>query len=74
MTHDMREQLRSYLESKATDFKVGGLFNKAKKKEEAQTERLDKVISMLQEKINTQIRQPMREDMSFLTRFINQKI
>lgn len=32
MTHDMREQLRSYLESKATDFKVGGLFNKAKKK------------------------------------------
>ncbi|MDU6254879.1 MAG: dynamin family protein, partial [Staphylococcus warneri] len=42
MTHDMREQLRSYLESKATDFKVGGLFNKAKKKEEAQTERLDK--------------------------------
>lgn len=73
MTHDMREQLRSYLESKATDFKVGGLFNKAKKKEEAQTERLDKAISMLQEKINTQIRQPMREDMSFLTHFINQK-
>ena len=32
MTHDMREQLRSYLESKATDFKVGGLFNKAKRK------------------------------------------
>ncbi|MGE8023567.1 dynamin family protein [Staphylococcus pasteuri] len=73
MTHDMREQLRSYLESKATDFKVGGFFNKSKKKEEAQTERLNKAVDMLQEKINTQIRQPMREDMSFLTRFINQK-
>lgn len=32
MTHDMREQLRSYLESKSEDFKVGGLFNKKKKK------------------------------------------
>ena len=34
MTHDMREQLISYLESKSEDFKVGGLFNKKKKKEE----------------------------------------
>ena len=32
MTHDMREQLRSYLESKSEDFKVGGLFNKKRKR------------------------------------------
>ena len=32
MTYDMRESLRNYLESMATDFKVNGLFNKKKKK------------------------------------------
>lgn len=71
MTHDMREQLRSYLESKSEDFKVGGLFNKKKKKEEEQEQRLDKATDALQDKVNQQIRQPLREDMSFLTRFIN---
>lgn len=71
MTHDMREQLRSYLESKSEDFKVGGLFNKKKKKEEEQKQRLDKATDALQDKVNQQIRQPLREDMSFLTRFIN---
>lgn len=71
MTHDMREQLRSYLESKSEDFKVGGLFNKKKKKEEEQEQRLNQATDALQDKLNQQIRQPLREDMSFLTRFIN---
>lgn len=71
MTHDMREQLRSYLESKSEDFKVGGLFNKKKKKKEEQEQRLNKATDALQDKVNQQIRQPLREDMSFLTRFIN---
>lgn len=71
MTHDMREQLRSYLESKSEDFKVGGLFNKKKKKEEEQEQRLNQATEALQDKVNQQIRQPLREDMSFLTRFIN---
>lgn len=71
MTHDMREQLRSYLESKSEDFKVGGLFNKKKKKEEEQEQRLNQATGALQDKVNQQIRQPLREDMSFLTRFIN---
>lgn len=71
MTHDMREQLRSYLESKSEDFKVGRLFNKKKKKEEEQEQRLNQATDALQDKVNQQIRQPLREDMSFLTRFIN---
>lgn len=71
MTHDMREQLRSYLESKSEDFKVGGLFNKKKKKVEEQEQRLNQATDALQDKVNQQIRQPLREDMSFLTRFIN---
>lgn len=71
MTHDMREQLRSYLESESEDFKVGGLFNKKKKKEEEQEQRLNQATDALQDKVNQQIRQPLREDMSFLTRFIN---
>ena len=71
MTHDMRELIRNYLESRTKNFKVGGLFNKRKKTEEEQDKRLSVVISNLQDKVNQQIRQPLREDMSFLTRFIN---
>ena len=52
-------------------FKVGGLFNKKKKKEEEQEQRLNQATEALQDKVNQQIRQPLREDMSFLTRFIN---
>lgn len=73
MTYDMRESLHSYLESQSADFKVGGLFNKKKKKEETQVQRLNKATTELQNKVNQQIRQPLREDMSFLTRFINNK-
>ena len=32
MTHDMREDIRHYLESMSDDFKVGGLLNKKEKK------------------------------------------
>jgi len=71
MTHDMREQIRFYLESMSKDFKVHGFLNKKKKKEAEQQRRLKLVIDMLQDKVNQQIRQLMREDMSFLTRFIN---
>lgn len=71
MTHDTRETIRLYLESRTKDFKVGGLFNKKKKTAEAQETRLNNVVDQLQEKVDQQIRQPLREDMSFLTRFIN---
>lgn len=71
MTHDMREDIRHYLESMSDDFKVGGLLNKKKKKQEEQEARLQNVVSKLQDKVNQQIRQSLREDMSFLTRFIN---
>ncbi|OFN20155.1 dynamin family protein [Staphylococcus sp. HMSC055C03] len=72
MPHEMREKIRLYLESQVKTFKVGGFFNKKKKTEEAREERLQNVMTALQDIVNQQIRQPMREDMSFLTRFINQ--
>ena len=34
MTHDMREDIRYYLESMALDFKVGGLLNKNGRREQ----------------------------------------
>ncbi|WP_039066486.1 dynamin family protein [Staphylococcus shinii] len=71
MTHDTRETIRVYLESRTKDFTVGGLFNKKKKTLEEQHRRLNQALEQLQEKVNQEIRQPLREDMSFLTRFIN---
>ena len=50
MTHDMREDIRYYLESMALDFKVGGLLNKEKKTEEERAKRLQIVVDRLQEK------------------------
>lgn len=73
MPHNMREMLRSYLESMSQDFNVGGLFNKKKKKLQIQQQRLLTATDALQEHVNQQIRQPMREDMSFVTRFINKE-
>ena len=73
MPHNMREMLRSYLESMSQDFNVGGLFNKKKKKLQIRQQRLLTATDALQEHVNQQIRQPMREDMSFVTRFINKK-
>ncbi|MDW8565017.1 dynamin family protein [Staphylococcus shinii] len=70
MTHDTRETIRVYLESRTKDFTVGGLFKKEKTQEE-QHRRLNQALEQLQEKVNQEIRQPLREDMSFLTRFIN---
>ncbi|MEC4356503.1 hypothetical protein, partial [Klebsiella pneumoniae] len=55
------------------DFNVGGFFNKKKKKLQIQQQRLLTATDALQEHVNQQIRQPMREDMSFVTRFINKK-
>lgn len=71
MTHDTRETIRVYLESRTKDFTVGGLFKKKKKTQEEQHRRLNQALEQLQEKVNQEIRQPLREDMSFLTRFIN---
>lgn len=71
MPHEMREKIRVYLESRVKTFKVGGLFNKKKKTEEERQARLEDVMTELQDLVNQQVRQPMREDMSFLTRFIN---
>ena len=73
MPHNMREMLRSYLESMSQDFNVGGLLIKKKKKLQIQQQRLLTATDALQEHVNQQIRQPMREDMSFVTRFINKK-
>ena len=64
MTYDMRESLRNYLESMATDFKVNGFLIKGRKEEE-QIKRLNEATTQLQEKVNQQVRQPLREDMSF---------
>ena len=47
MTHDMREDIRYYLESMALDFKVGGLLNRKRKK---RAKRLQIVVDRLQEK------------------------
>ena len=71
MTHDTRETIRHYLESRTKDFKVGGIFNRKNKTLAEQNERLNLVVQQLQEKVNQEIRQPLRSDMSFLTRFIN---
>ncbi len=69
----LREMLRSYLESMSQDFNVGGFFNKKKKKGTIQQQQRLLTATVLQEHVNQQIRQPMREDMSFVTRFINKK-
>ena len=74
MPHNMREMLRSYLESMSQDFNVGGLLIKRRKKLQIQQQRLLTATDALQEHVNQQIRQPMREDMSFVTRFINKKM
>ncbi len=67
-----REMLRSYLESMSQDFNVGGFFNKKKnKKLQIQQQRLLTATDALQEHVNQQIRQPMREDM--LIYFIRKK-
>ena len=50
------------------DFNVGGLLIKKKKKLQIQQQRLLTATDALQEHVNQQIRQPMREDMSFVTR------
>ncbi|WP_427707832.1 dynamin family protein [Staphylococcus parequorum] len=71
MTHDTREKIKIYLESRTKNFKVGGLFNKKQKTLEEQQKRLTAVVEQLQDKVNQEVRQPLREDMSFLTRFIN---
>ena len=73
MPHNMREMLRSYLESMSQDFNVGGLLIKEEKLQ-IQQQRLLTATDALQEHVNQQIRQPMREDMSFVTRFINKKM
>ena len=72
MPHNMREMLRSYLESMSQDFNVGGFLIKEEKLQ-IQQQRLLTATDALQEHVNQQIRQPMREDMSFVTSFINKK-
>ena len=69
MTHDMREDIRYYLESMALDFKVSGLLNKKKTEEESKT--FTNCCRPFTRKVNRHIRQPMREDLSFVTRFIH---
>ncbi len=56
MPHNMREMLRSYLESMSQDFNVGGFFNKKKKKLQIQQQRLLTATDALQEHVNQQIR------------------
>ncbi|SUM33085.1 dynamin family protein [Staphylococcus gallinarum] len=61
MTHDTRETIRHYLESRTKDFKVGGIFNRKNKTLAEQNERLNLVVQQLQEKVNQEIRQPLRK-------------
>ena len=68
MTHDMREDIRYYLESMALDFKVGGLLNKNGRRE---SKTFTNCCRPFTRKVNRHIRQPMREDLSFVTRFIH---
>ena len=70
MTYDTREHIRHYLESMTKDFKVGGWFQKQKKIEEARATRLNTLMNVLQTKVTQEIAKPMREEMSYLTRFI----
>ena len=70
MTHDMREDIRYYLESMALDFKVGGLLNK-KENGRRESKTFTNCCRPFTRKVNRHIRQPMREDLSFVTRFIH---
>lgn len=73
MTFEMREALKSYAESKQSNFKVGFLGSKKKTEEERQR-RLNDIISMLEKIISTNITTHMKllmkrmlKDLSLLT-------
>ena len=57
----MRESLRNYLESMATDFKVNGFLIKGRKKKNKSNDLMRRPLK----RVNQQVRQPLREDMSF---------
>lgn len=64
---DFREKLRSYLESKQADFKVGGLFS-AKKKTEAERERrkqevIESFTTIVQSQITGIIKSAMKQSL-----------
>ena len=61
MPADLREKLRSYLESTQEDFKVGGLFSAKKKTQEAREERKKVAYESYQTVVTAQVSNMMKQ-------------
>ncbi len=71
MPYEMRETIRKYLETTAKEYKVKGLFNKEKKKEAIQNEKLDLVKEQLDLKIHDEITKVWIKSLENLNKYIN---
>lgn len=70
MPYEMRETIRVYLETTAKDYKVKGLFNKDKKKELIQEEKLNAVKEELDLKIHDEITKVWIKSLEHLNKYI----
>lgn len=70
MPYEMRETIRKYLETTAKDYKVKGLFNKDKKKEAIQNEKLEEVKKELDLKIHDEITKVWIKSLKNLNKYI----
>ncbi|RIL47443.1 MULTISPECIES: dynamin family protein [unclassified Mammaliicoccus] len=70
MPYEMRETIRVYLETTAKDYKVKGLFNKDKKKELIQEEKLNTVKEELDLKIHDEITKVWIKSLEHLNKYI----
>lgn len=71
MPYEMRETIRKYLETTAKEYKVKGLFNKEKKKEAIQNEKLDIAKEQLDLKIHDEITKVWIKSLENLNKYIN---
>ncbi|HBV03937.1 MAG TPA: GTP-binding protein [Staphylococcus sp.] len=71
MPYEMRETIRKYLETTAKEYKVKCLFNKEKKKEAIQNEKLDLVKEQLDLKIHDEITKVWIKSLENLNKYIN---
>lgn len=71
MPYEMRETIRKYLETTAKEYKVKGLFNKEKKKEAVQNEKLDIAKEQLDLKIHDEITKVWIKSLENLNKYIN---
>lgn len=71
MPYEMRETIRKYLETTAKEYKVKGLFNKEKKKEAIQNEKLGLVKEQLDLKIHDEITKVWIKSLENLNKYIN---